>query len=197
MNIKLNLALLLLVLFFNTHAQDIPVGTWQTYFPYGSATSVAVALDKIYSGRLGLLQYDAVTNEYQTFTKVNGLSDAQIVNLKYNTANNALIITYQNGNIDIYQNNKFYNIPEIKIANIIASKKVYNIKFINNLAYLATGLGIVVLDVDKKEIKATYPMVTNGTQNIVFDIAEKIMSYTPLPILVFLKPISTIRFYKI
>jgi ligand-binding sensor domain-containing protein len=173
MNTKLTLLFITLVLFLNTHAQDIPVGTWKTYFPYNSATCVAVAQDKIYSGKLGLLQYNALTNEYQTFTKVNGLSDAQIINLKYNKANDALIITYQNGNIDIYQNNKFYNIPEIKIANIIASKKVYNIKFINNMAYLATGLGIVVLDADKKEIKATYPMVTNGTQNIVYDIAYK------------------------
>jgi Two component regulator propeller len=151
-------------------AQDMPIGNWQTYYSYNTATSVAIDNDKVYSGKYGLQCYNQQTNEYTQYTKVNGLSDANITQLAFNKTTNALLIAYESSSIDIYQNGQFYNIPDLKKANIIASKKINNVVAIAEEIYLATGLGIVVINTIKHEVKATYPMLVAGVQAQVFDV---------------------------
>jgi ligand-binding sensor domain-containing protein len=152
-------------------AQGVPIGNWQTFYTYNTATSVAVDGSNIYSGKYGLQCYNKKTNEYTQYTKVNGLSDINISKLAFNQTNSSLVICYESSNIDIYQNGIFYNVPDVKNANIIASKKISNIECIGDDAYLSTGFGIVVVDLKKHEIKATYPMVIAGEQAIVYDVA--------------------------
>jgi hypothetical protein len=42
----------------------------------------------------------------ETITKIEGLSDLSIGALEYNTANNVLVVGYQNGNVDLIKGNK-------------------------------------------------------------------------------------------
>jgi ligand-binding sensor domain-containing protein len=167
------LVLLLLGIVFCTtlFAQELPIGQWQSMYPYTTCNGVAIGGGKIYSGRYGLLEYDMATKEYNQYSKVNGLTDVGILKMAYAVTKNALIITYESSNIDILQNGIFYNIPDVKKANIIASKRFNNIGCINGDAYISSGLGIIVVNIDKKEIKATYPMLVNGLQSEVYDVA--------------------------
>ncbi len=154
-------------------AQNLPLQSWASLFTYNSASAVAIGNNCIYGGKHGLLKWDKSNNSYTQYTKVNGLSEASITNLAYDNQNKAVIISYDNSNIDILENEIVYNIPDLKLANIIASKKVNTIQTYNGEAYIATGLGIVVINIAKKEVKSTYPMLVGGKQSEVLDIQFK------------------------
>jgi ligand-binding sensor domain-containing protein len=155
----------------NAYAQPLALGQWYSMFPYTTANAVAASSTALYGGRYGLLQYNMADNSIETYTKVNGLSDVNINYLAFDDVNKALIITYENSNIDILKNKTIYNIPDIKLANVISSKKINNAVIYKGDAYLATGLGIVVINMNKYEVKATYPMQINANQSQVFDVA--------------------------
>jgi Two component regulator propeller len=153
-----------------TNAQQLEIGQWQSMFSYNSANGVALNNNLVYSGRYGLLEYDVTTNQYTQYSKVNGITDIGIQKLAVETQKNALIITYESSNIDILQNGIFYNVPDLKKANIAENKRINNVNCFNGDAYLSTGLGIVVVNIDKHEIKTTYPMLVGGAQAEVYDV---------------------------
>jgi Two component regulator propeller len=163
--------LFIFILSTNGFSQGIPIGEWQSLYTYNTAASVAIDDANIYSGKYGLQVYNYQTNQYNQFTKINGLSDANITKMAFNSNTKSLLIAYESSNLDIYDDGQFYNVTDVKNTNIIASKKINEVECFNKDAYLATGLGIIVVNMQKHEIKATYPMLVNGEQAEVFDIA--------------------------
>ncbi len=166
------IVILFVTFYFQTKCQ-VPIGQWRTHLPYSSAINVECAGDKIYClSNGGLFEYSLTDNSTTVLSKINGLSDVVISTIKYIPEKNALIIGYDNGNIDIIQNNTIYNVSDIYRKPIIASKKINNINYINGATYLSCGFGIVVFDVDKKEIKDTYFIGNNGTYVEVNEICS-------------------------
>lgn len=156
----------LLILFTPIHsliAQPTPVGQWQSYFTYTSSTSTACVGNKVFFGQAHLLEYDTEEKSFTTYSKVNGLSDINIQLLCYDPSSQFMIIVYSNSNIDLFKDNVFYNIPDIKNLNVIGSKQIHNIYFRNKLIYISSDLGIIVLDPIRKEIKETYKLELSGS----------------------------------
>ncbi len=153
-------------------AQLVPIGSWQSYYPYKSATALAVAGPVVYSAQYGILEYNTLTAEYNTYSKVNGLSDVNITHLAWEPISESLLVSYQNSNIDLLQNKRGFNIPDLKNANIIASKEINALAVIDNNFYLATGLGILIIDPVKQEVREQYDMIYNGEQSIVYDVQQ-------------------------
>jgi len=156
--LRLILSLLFLCSTILTWAQQIPIGTWQSHYTYNSIFAVEKMGDKIFAGATHLYSYSLTDHEYTTYSKANGLSDINIKLLRYDSESGYLIIVYANSNIDIYKDNTFQNIPDIKNLNITGSKRINSIYFKNKFAYLSTDFGIVVLNPDKLEIKETYTL---------------------------------------
>jgi len=102
---------------------------------------------------------------------VNGLSDVGIQNIAYSKENDVLLIAYQNANIDILKGNKIFNLSDIKRKQIAADKTINSILFSGNLAYLSCGFGIVVVNLERKEIKDTYFIGYEGDYLNVQDLA--------------------------
>lgn len=155
------------ILIFTTYFQakcQIPIGQWRTHLPYSSAVNVECAGDKVYClSTGGLFEYSIADNSSTILSKINGLSDVIISTIKFIPEENTLVIGYDNGNIDLIQNNSIYNISDIYRKPIISSKKINNINYINGTTYLSCGFGIVILDINRKEIKDTYFIGNNGT----------------------------------
>lgn len=107
-------------------------------------------------------------------SKVTGLSDVEANVLAFNKNNNKLVIAYKNSNIDILSSDgsSITNLPDIKRKSIIGNKSINNIYFIGNLAYLSCGFGIVVVDLDRVEIKDTYYIGAGGASVNVRDITS-------------------------
>lgn len=153
---------------------NVPIGSWRDHLSYYQTQKITQVEDRILvSAGSAMFFYDKGDNSMERFSKVNGLTDAGIVQLAYDKESKCIIVVYDNSNIDIIQNEKVYNIPDIKIRSIEGSKIVNNITFNNKKAYLSCGFGIVVLDLLRKEIFETYYIGNNSSKinvnNVVID----------------------------
>lgn len=160
------LFLLFLLLFSFTFAHgQVPIGQWRDQLPYTLCNSVTEAGNKIYySTPYAIFYFDKEDNSIHRITKINGLSDIGISTINYNSDYQTLVIAYSNANIDLIKNNTIINISDIKRKPILGNKTINNIYFIGKYAYLSCGFGIVVLDIDKEEIRETYYIGKDGSQ---------------------------------
>ena len=138
-----------------TQAQSLRVGEWRDHLSYKSTQDVCEVGNSIYvSTDLALFEYNTVDNSIERINSLNRLSDTGISSIE--AKEDILIVAYENGNIDLIRGNNTVNLPDIKNASLIADKRVNHINIANNIAYLSCGFGIVVLDLDREEVKDTY-----------------------------------------
>lgn len=150
---------------------QVPVGKWRDHFSYNNSHCVADAGDKIYvAGELAIFSYDTQEGTVEELSKYNGLTDSGIKRIAYDNLNNALLIIYENSNIDILIDNTIYNLSDLKRKQISSDKTVYSITFHDDLTYLSCGFGIVVLDIKNMEFSDTYYIGNNASFVKVNDI---------------------------
>lgn len=150
---------------------QVAVGAWRDHLPYRNVITITEAGDKIYAAtRNGAFIYHRSDNSIERLTTVEGLSDISPSKLAYNTSTETVVLAYSNGNLDLIKDNRIVNLSFIKSSSIMAEKAIYNIKLINQFAYLACGLGIVVVDTDREEVKETYIIGPSGTPLRVNDV---------------------------
>jgi hypothetical protein len=158
----------LLMLFFQLHtglAQLQPVGEWREHLEFQPASRVSTSADKIYvASKFGVFSVAKDDNTIERFSKVTGLNDAGVSTIRYNSSTEQLLIAYNNSNLDLLYRNDIINIPFILRSTINGDKRIYDITFVNDKAYLSTGLGIIVVDLKKYEISNTYFIGNNGAQ---------------------------------
>lgn len=158
-----------LIPFFTLNAQTA-VGHWRDWLDYSHVYHVASTPDGIYAaGRGGLFRYDPDDGTVATLSRSTGLSDVGIATMAYGEG--CLIVAYTNSNIDILDNGNVYNLSDIKRSSIVGDRDIYSIRFHKGTAWLCTGFGIVVVDLQRREIKETYYLGTSGTYTAVRDVA--------------------------
>jgi len=155
-NKKYRTGLFCFVLFlaWNIQAQ---VGTWKSYMAYYQATTVVETPNLVFGIYDGsLLSYSPEDGEIRTYSNQNGLHGTGIQLMAYHPGANALILVYSDANIDFFLgDNNVYNLSYVKDSPG-KDKTLYNLEIIGDYAYLSTAYGIEVIDVKKREIKATY-----------------------------------------
>ncbi len=52
------------------------------------------------------------------YSKATGMSDIGLSGVAYDPLSQMAVLAYTNSNIDLFKNNTFYNIPEIKRTNV-------------------------------------------------------------------------------
>jgi ligand-binding sensor domain-containing protein len=156
-----------------TYTDNTPIGTWRVHTPYKNAIDIDAHNDQIFvASRDGIFTYNPTNdNALSTYTKQNGLADAGIACIKYNTATQTLIIGYENGNLDFFKNDAFFNLNAIKVDNTTGAKGINNITNNGQFAYLATDFGIVEINVTKQEVRNTFIIGNNATTLKVHQIA--------------------------
>ncbi len=170
LNKKLFLLIYLLHLNFDIFTQipiGIPTGTWRTHFDYTNIKLISFFDNKIYgSASKGFFYYDFEDNSLNKMTNIDGLSSVGISALYSNTNN--LFVGYEAGILDIIDKS-----GEIKGLNLFEGfenseidKSVNNIFVHNNLIYISTGLGVVVVDLSLFEIIETYTNIGKEGQLI-------------------------------
>lgn len=178
-----NLAYLIITLLAlcNIELNAQTVGSWNTYFSYTNVSRVVNSDDEIFALSNGFLfSLDKEYESIQTYSKLNGLSDGLILDFAYSEKQKALIIVYDNCNIDIFEGGTSYNISDLKRKNI-SDKRINNIITHDDKAYLACGFGIVVINLKKKEIADTYILGNEGNYTNVSSLTfyeDKIFAAT-------------------
>lgn len=165
--------LLLSVLFIPHGFSQIPNGAWRDHFSYYRGADLAISGDKVFCSfqQGGMLSFRKTDGEIEKHSKVTGLSDIDITALGYSQEEDILVAGYNSGNIDLLISSGLINIPDIKRKSLATSKRINKIKTYKQFAYLACDFGIVVIDLQKNEIKDSYFFGPGGTAIKVNDLA--------------------------
>ena len=169
---RLVLILCLLSLFSTSMmSQNAGIGQWRDHLPYNSFIAVTEAENIIYGATpFAVLTYDKKNESIERYTKINGLSDIGISDIRYSTEMQTVVLAYTNTNIDLFKGNAIVNVPDIKRKQILGNKVINKITLRNNFAYLSCGFGIVVLDIDREEINDTWYIGPEGSQLNILDL---------------------------
>jgi streptogramin lyase len=157
---------------YHAVAQSVSYNLWQDHLPYNNCIATVEVNNLIYAATpYSLFYFDKTDNSLNRLNKVSGgLSDIGISSIAYCSKLNTLVVAYSNTNIDLVKGSDVINIPDIKRKQILGNKTINSILVIDKLAYLACGFGIVVLDLEKEEIKDTYYIGPSGLQIDVKDL---------------------------
>jgi len=160
---KRDLFLLFTILFANCiYAQEKPIGYWQSYLPYNSGVGVATDGMTVYTVCAQSFFTLPSSGSLVSYSKAEGMSDIGMKGVAYDASTNTTILTYQNSNIDLFKDNNFYNIPDLKNKVVSGSKNINHIYTEPGMAYLSTDIGILVMDLSKREVENTYIFYINN-----------------------------------
>lgn len=152
--------------------QNPPIFSWRSHFSYQSIIDIAQSQDRVYAAAPNALFYvDKAELSVHKITKIDGLSDVGIGAIGVAPGTNTLVIGYTNGNIDLLEGNNITNLPAFRDATVIGGKIIRDIKFNAGLAYLASDQGILVIDLDSKQITESYQNLDNGDREAITGIA--------------------------
>ncbi len=164
------LATLFLLINTSAQAQEQVLSSWIDHLPYNRTKAVAVAGNKIYvATNYSLFSLDKDENSLERISKINGLSDTDIGDMAYHKDMDILVVGYRNANVDILKDGEFINIPDIKRYSIPGNKSINKIMFVGKDAYLSCGFGIVVVDLERLEVRDTYYI---GPEGAYIDVKE-------------------------
>lgn len=170
------LLLFVLSLLFTSYqleAQAPPIGQWREHLPWSRAIRVIQEGNTLWcASPWSLFSIDKEENSTQRYTKVNGLSATGIADIGWDDPSRTLVIAYQNSIIDLWHQGELTPILSLANSTVQGDKTPFRIHTRNGLAYLGTGLGIIVLDLQKAEVRDTYIIGTNGARIAVTDITS-------------------------
>ena len=161
----------LMLMSLKLHGQT-PVGSWSDHLVYSTAYCVSAGTDEVFASTgSSIIIYNKGFAELKKMSHINGLTETGISTITWSEENKTLIIAYTSTNVDLFKNNLIYNIPDISRKYIPGKKAVNKIRSYGKYAYMACSFGIVVIDLNKREIYDTWKPGT-GTENTeVWDIA--------------------------
>ncbi|RYE24173.1 MAG: T9SS type A sorting domain-containing protein [Sphingobacteriales bacterium] len=138
-------------------AQDRPIGYWRAHLPYNQAICVASdGVTAFVATPESFYTNNMASKELTPYSKVEGMSDVGMSYLGYDATTQTTVLAYSNSNIDLFKDGSFFNLPELKLKPVTGSKTINHIYTNDGLAYLSTDAGILVLNLEKKEVKETY-----------------------------------------
>ena len=157
---------LLLQCFLSKAQQTLPpVGLWRDHLPYTSVIDITAGNEKIYCATpYSVFSINSRENSIERWSRVTGLNETGVSAIYYDNGNDKLLIAYTNSNIDIIHRSDIINIPDIKRSAVVGNKNIYNIYSLQKNYYFSTGLGIIVVDGERYEIKDSWFIGNNGSQ---------------------------------
>jgi hypothetical protein len=164
----LPLLLVLWVLALAAQAQGAAYGDWQLHLPAARPVTLANAGDRLYvADEASFYYYDKVLNTTQLLSRRDGLSDVGVRAVAYDSASRQLVIAYQSGNIDLLRpDGTVRNITDVLRKAVQTAKAITQIQVYNGVAYLASNLGLIVLDLAKLEVRDTYSAIGPSGQAV-------------------------------
>ena len=120
--------------------------------------------NKIYCASQNAIFSVDATDGITRYSKITGLNDIGVKAFEYDATTQQLVIGYNNANLDVVKDGLVKNIGDIKRSGIAGNKTINQIYCANGFAYLSTGLGVIVADLNKYEIKDTWFIGNNGAQ---------------------------------
>ncbi|MEM7162082.1 MAG: hypothetical protein AAF487_06515 [Bacteroidota bacterium] len=183
--------LIFLFLLCNTYlsAQTF-LGQWRDHLAYRKCIDVTQNEDQtIFATEKAVFFIDKEDYSSQRLSKIQGLSGVGVSRIAFNQELNVLLVGYANGALNLVFENSIVNMPDILSSSLIGDKQIYDIFFKDEFAWLATGFGIVVIDLNRQEVRDTYIIGNGGEQRritgvgivngIIYACSEVGLQYAP------------------
>jgi len=146
---------------------QVAMGKWRTHFAYNSVAQIAQSTTKIYAvsdGALFSVDKEDGQSGMEFYSKVSGLNGSDISRIEFDATSQSLLIVYSDGNIDLLTSGGVVNIPDLLDKQMSANKAVNDIQFYQGKAYLSCNFGIIVLNMQKREVADTYFIGPNASE---------------------------------
>lgn len=147
-------------------AQDF-TAQWTGLFSFNEIVDIEQTDTEIYAAsENAVFVYNIASRSFKTITTVNGLSGDRISQIFYRPSDDQLVIGYENGLLQIVQDETVLDVVAIRDKQVIAPnrKRINEFKKHEGLLYIATDFGIALYDLDRFEFNDTYFIGENGAQ---------------------------------
>lgn len=161
------LATFLLLPLFVFSQNVLPIGSWRAHPPKRVGLSVTQSTDQVfYTTRAALMIMDKDEIAPKFRTTVDGLSGVEFRMIRFHEPSGKLIIVYEDGIIDLYDEGNIVTVSSIKnFTNITGEKKINDIfEYDDNTLFLAGSYGVSAFSVDN----GSFPFTTfMGEANVL------------------------------
>ena len=158
--------LVVILIFFSTFCFT---QSWEGHFSYLNISEIIPSNNKIYaSAENAVFSYDIQSQEMETISTIDGLSGNIISTFHYSPQNQLLIIGYQNGLIEIFNEitKEVFSVVDIVNKTTIPAenKQINHFNEYENNLYIATNYGISIYDLEALEFGDTFYIGSIGNQ---------------------------------
>jgi len=160
------ITLICILICINTSVAQIPIGHWREHLNYQNTIQVVKGNELYCATNTNLFSIDD-KGEITRYSKTNGLNDIGVNAIGWDETTKQLIIAYKNSNLDILKGSIVRNISDILQSKVAGNKTINHIYCNNGIAYLSTGLGIIVVDLNRYEIKDSWIIGNNGSLSTI------------------------------
>jgi hypothetical protein len=136
-------------------AQQMTVGSWESHFSYAEGRHLAVGNGTVFCAAAHGL-FSVKENIVEVIDKNRGLSGVSVSALNFFEEAQLLVIGYEEGIIDLVYTDHIVSIQTISNIEMITLKAINDFVNQGNRIYLATDMGIALLDLTTEEISDFY-----------------------------------------
>jgi hypothetical protein len=157
-SIVITLALLVCFGTLSLSAQEqLAIGDWKSFLPHTRGFYVTETPDRIfYVSNQTLTRFDKSGLNPKFLSTIDGLSEVGVSFATYNETADALVVVYKNSNLDIIYEDEIININDIsRNTQIPGDRSILNVYHRGQFLYLATGFGVVAIDVEEAVITSS------------------------------------------
>jgi hypothetical protein len=157
--------------------------SWEDFYSYNNVKDFVKVDNILYAlADNAVFTFDETTSETKKFSSIQGLSGETTSSIHYNATFKRLVIGYQNGLIEVIDENGAITISS-DIVNFTQSgvKSINHISEFGNTLYLSTSFAIVEYDIEKLEFGDTFFIGNSSTSleiNKTLILNDKIYAVT-------------------
>jgi len=167
---KLLLLLILLPVLLTGQSR---MGAWRTHVSFNPIICITeTPVSVVAATSNGMLILNKKDAQISTKTKSEGLSDVGISAIAYAAGSDYLLIGYESGNLDLLQNGRVINFPDLTQKSGLPVKTIHRIVCEDSFAYLCCAFGIVKLDLKKIEVAETWYFGTSIDLKNAYDLTS-------------------------
>lgn len=160
---------------------------WESHFSFAHITDITLKDDKVYAtSENAVFIYSILTGQMETVTTIDGLDGERITSFDYDPTRDILMIGYENGLLETVElkDRKVRTFIDITEKHTIQAdkKRINDIRIEGHFAYISTGYGISLFNLNRFEFADTYYIGYLGSHLDVYQIEffnEHIYAATP------------------
>jgi len=154
---------------FLTYSQVDYSNSWEDFYSYNNVKDFVKVDNIIYAlADNAVFTYNETTLETKKFSSIQGLSGETTSAIFYNETFKRLVIGYENGLIEVIDENGEITISsDITYFNQTGLKRINHISEFENTLYLATPFAILEYDIEKLEFGDTFFIGSNSTSLLI------------------------------